>query len=416
MDLRREIAVELERTVYVIAALPIALHGHPLEDESSAAVVRRAFTHSYWHPRSRREAAELVVGLLFAPLAVPLAALWYTARNGAVISRREGKGPVAQYFEQLRLYGAAGIFGPWYYFLGLYRDGARRAPTYLQRCETKRGIYALLKGEGALSPLGDKQKFAVICSAAGIRCAPCAMVVGAGQGEPTELPDTDLFAKPLRGCGGKGARRFDRVGPRTWSDGGPPLGDRELVAELRARGEPMIVQELVHSHPALAPLTAGALPTVRALTCLDEQGRPEVVATVFRMSLGDNHTVDNIHAGGIACAVSLDSGELGSASDLGSDARLGWHDVHPTTGARIKETRLPYWPEVKALAVKAHELFADRPIIGWDIAITADGPLLIEGNRGPDMDLMQRFMEQGFCSDHRLAELLAHHLRARGYS
>jgi hypothetical protein len=40
--------------------------------------------------------------------------------------------------------------------------------------------------------------------------------------------------------------------------------------------------------------------------------------------------------------------------------------------------------------------------------------MLIEGNRGPDMDLMQRFMETGFY-DHRLAELIAWHLRARGY-
>jgi len=30
------------------------------------------------------------------------------------------------------------------------------------------------------------------------------------------------------------------------------------------------------------------------------------------------------------------------------------------------------------------------------------------------MDLMQRFMETGFC-DHRLGELIAWHLRARGH-
>ena len=64
--------------------------------------------------------------------------------------------------------------------------------------------------------------------------------------------------------------------------------------------------------------------------------------------------------------------------------------------------------------MRAHRIFADRLLIGWDIAITDDGPTLIEGNRGPDMDLMQRFMETGFC-DHRLGELIAWHLRERGY-
>jgi hypothetical protein len=176
----------------------------------------------------------------------------------------------------------------------------------------------------------------------------------------------------------------------------------------------MIVQKRVRPHQALEPLTSGATPTVRALTIIDERGDPELVAAVFRMSFGQNRTVDNIHAGGLACAVSLADGRLGRASNLGSDARLGWTSEHPTTGAMIQGTRLPYWDEVKDLAVRAHRIFADRLLIGWDIAIAEDGPTLIEGNRGPDMDLMQRFMETGFY-DHRLAELIAWHLRARGY-
>jgi hypothetical protein len=133
------------------------------------------------------------------------------------------------------------------------------------------------------------------------------------------------------------------------------------------------------------------------------------------MSIGANRTVDNIHAGGLACAVSLDRGELGLASDLGSNAQLGWCREHPTTKATIIGTRLPYWDDVRSLAAHARQAFNDRVIIGWDIAITGEGPIIVEGNRGPDMDLMQRFMETGFCDGHRLTELLAHHLRARGY-
>jgi hypothetical protein len=188
-----------------------------------------------------------------------------------------------------------------------------------------------------------------------------------------------------------------------------------LLDELRSRGSPLIVQRRLRPHPELERLTSGAVPTVRALTILDEKGRPELVATVFRMSIGANRTVDNIHAGGLACAVSLDEGQLGIASNLGSDARLGWHSEHPTTHARIEGTRLPYWDELKALSLRAHGAFTSRAVIGWDIAITKDGPIIIEGNRGPDMDLMQRFMETGFCGQHRFGELIAHHLKVRGY-
>jgi hypothetical protein len=331
-----------------------------------------------------------------------------------MIRQREGKRLTAQFVEQLRLYLRAGIVGPWYYILSLHRDGSRRAPTFLQRCETKRGIYALLKDE-TVTPVGNKNAFAELCAAAGVRSVVCELVIGRGEADPARLPDCDLFVKPLTGCGGRGAERWDRVAARTWSNGSRALGDCDLLGELRSTGRPLVVQRRVRPHPALELLTSGAVPTVRALTILDELGRPEFVAASFRMSMGANRTVDNIHAGGLACAVLLENGTLGLASDLGSDARLGWHRRHPTTGAQIEGMRLPFWEEVKALVVRAHGMVEGRAVIGWDIAIAEDGPLIIEGNRGPDMDLMQRFMETGFCGPHRFGELVAHHLVTRGY-
>jgi D-alanine-D-alanine ligase-like ATP-grasp enzyme len=70
------------------------------------------------------------------------------------------------------------------------------------------------------------------------------------------------------------------------------------------------------------------------------------------------------------------------------------------------------WDEVKKFALDAHRAFTDRVVIGWDIAILDDGPILIEGNGNPDMDILQRFMRVGL-RDHRFGELLTHHLRAR---
>ena len=352
--------------------------------------------------------------LFLIPLVVPAAALWYTARNGPTIRRRDGKGVVAQLAEQLQLYASAGVLSPWYYIFSLHRDGRRRAPTFLQRCETKRGIYGLLRAEVSTT-LGNKKLFADHCAAVGVRSVPCEMVVDSRESIPDLLPDADLFVKPLKASGGSGAERWDRINPRRWSDGQRIVKDTELLDHLKSKGRPYIVQRRIRPHPDLERLTSGALPTVRALTILNEQGRPEMVGASFRMSIGENRTVDNIHAGGLACRVSLDKGSLGTASNLGTDARLGWHSRHPTTGAQIEGTRLPFWEQVKAAAIRAHTAFEGRVLIGWDIAIDGDGPIIIEGNRGPDMDLMQRFMETGFCGEHRFGELIAHHLALRGY-
>jgi len=51
-------------------------------------------------------------------------------------------------------------------------------------------------------------------------------------------------------------------------------------------------------------------------------------------------------------------------------------------------------------------------VIGWDIAILDRGPVIVEGNGNPDMDILQRFMREGL-REHRFARLLAYHLSKR---
>ncbi len=43
-------------------------------------------------------------------------------------------------------------------------------------------------------------------------------------------------------------------------------------------------------------------------------------------------------------------------------------------------------------------------MVGWDIAISKDGPLIIEGNRGPGFDLVQVLLKKG--TKYMLDELL----------
>ncbi len=408
------IAVGAERLVYRVAGLPTALRYARREPISPAQTIRAAFARRYWHPANASEWLELAAGLLIWPVALILSVLWFTVRNGSSIARREGKTPIAQAAEQLALYFEAGVCGPWYYIFSLHRDGSRRAPTFLQRYETKWRAYYDLQPRPA-SNLTDKDQFAARCAAHGIRCVPTLLRLD-GCSSSVELPDADLFVKVARGRGGKGAERWDRIGPSSYGGGeGQILSADALRQHLidKARAAALIVQPRLVAHADLAILTSGALPTVRALTCLDELGAPEFIGGVFRMSIGANRTVDNFHAGGIACRVDLASGALGKASNLGADARLGWLSLHPDTGAEIEGAGMPFWEETKALAVEAHGVFGDRVIIGWDIGILSDGPMIVEGNGSPDLDIMQRFQATGYA-EHRFAELLAHHLRARG--
>lgn len=404
-----------ERLIYRVAGLPVAL-GVSLGAYGSSAddPLRHAFADRYWHPGNASELAELAAGIAISPFALLLVSAWFTARNGSITRARYGRGIAMQLADQLNLYFSAGILPPWYYIFSLHDDGKRRAPSFIERFETKTCYFRLLKNRGG-TPLQDKARFADFCAKHGIRSVETLMQLN-GSVPGRSLPDRHLFVKPTRGRGGRGAERWDLVGPSIFENpAGERIGSAELLARLveQSRKRPLIIQPRMCPHPDLLPLTAGALPTLRVLTCLNTRNEPEVMAAMMRTSFGDNRTVDNLHAGGLGSLVDLETGTLGKASNLGMDSRLGWTSAHPDTGAQIEGTPIPCWEEAKLRAIAAHQAFSDRVVVGWDIAIVEDGPILIEGNGNPDLDILQRFMRVGF-REHRLAALLAHHLKERG--
>jgi hypothetical protein len=418
MAQRLSIAEHCERLVYRMAGLPVALSAAWLASQGAdlgdPTAIDAVFAAQYWHPQGLAEWAELLAGLIAWPIGLVGGALWYTARNGQIVRRRTGKGVATQLREQVRLYFSAGVLAPWYYLFSLDEDSsAARARTFFQRFETKPVLFMLLKKRKG-SPLNDKVRFADYCKAHRLPCVDT--LVQLGRNAPaSELPDRDLFVKPRRGRGGRGAERWDRIAPGAFfGPAGEELQASELLARLvrRSLRQPLIVQPRLRPQCALAGLTAGALPTARIVTCLNERGNPEVMVSVFRMSIGANRTVDNIHAGGIAAGVDIATGRLGRASDLGMDASLGWFSAHPDTGEAIEGRVLPFWDEARRLAIRAHRAFADRVVIGWDIAILENGPILIEGNGNPDLDIIQRFMRVGLRGQ-RFGELVAFHLRQR---
>jgi hypothetical protein len=407
---------------YQMAGLPIAVRA-TFEQASAApdAVIRRAYARRYWKPRTPTELAQLALAILASPFALVGLEAVFTARNGGEVARRSHRPIHRQLFDQLRLYFAAGVLPPWYYIFELHRHpGGGFARDFIYRWESKGGVMRLLK-EGPREPrsiLNDKVVFAQFCERHRIRTAPVLAVADEGRVELSAEAgklDQDLFVKPVCGRGGKGAERWDFADGRYRNPAGEELSRDELFGRLEERSgsRPLLVQPRLRNHPALEALNNGALSTVRVLTCLNELGEPELVGAAMRMAIGSNHVVDNLHSGGIASAVDIESGRLGRASNLGADARLGWMDRHPSTGALITGFELPMWDEVREFAVRVHDAFADRVIVGWDIAITADGPVLVEGNGAPDLDIMQRFVRHGLMAA-RLGALLAFHVSQTG--
>ena len=245
--------------------------------------------------------------------------------------------------------------------------------------------------------LADKARFQDRCAKAGLPQPKAVALLRDGRLELQDDPaGRDLVVKPTNGEGGDGVVVLERVGDAA-----------DLAARLPRRRGVFLVQERLEVHPALQDLALDALPTVRVVTMVDEVGAPEVISATFRFASVAGARVDNMKAGGLISAVDLPIGTLGVAcKGYGG----GDHDVHPVTGAGIAGRILPDWPAAKGLVRRAHaEAFPDYALIGWDVALTPSGPVLVEGNGKPGVLMPQRAARRGLGAG-RYGALLAYHL------
>lgn len=214
---------------------------------------------------------------------------------------------------------------------------------------------------------------------------------------------SDIIAKPSFQSKGRGVERFRRDGA-AWLDSTTLIARLEKVA--RSGG---VVQQRVATHPALTPLSPGALPTLRVMTCIDEEGRVEPCDLALRLSAGGPRPVDNFNAGNIVAAIDAD-GRISRAWQAGQWGGVDRLELHPTTGATLIGQPLPELDAAIALAVAAHERFRDGfTVIGWDVGLSDTGPVLIEGNWNPGSDILQLVNGRGLAAG-RLGALYRHHL------
>jgi hypothetical protein len=342
------------------------------------------------------------------PLINNLTRAWIFARRHAGNVRRQRGVPVAhQAWQLLKLVFLYRTDPAAYYALNLYEPPHRPAEIehYIGRMETKNGLYSLMReavcrGKAlAGHSLTNKATFAEYCAKAGLAHI---RVLASGQNGVLTVHDTtpdtfdrDLFVKLTRGSGTFGARSYRRLEDGRYVARDGTTFDRDgLFQELAesSKWRPLIVNHWLHNHPEIADLATDSLLTFRVFTCLDRAGAPHVTHAFMRIMSKLEPSWNTIEEYG--SKIDLDTGRMNrmcADRDLAPDA---WWDIHPKTGAPVTGRVISGWPAIAALAVAAHREFWYWAVIGWDLAWTADGPVLIEGNSDPDTHYLQRVHRQ----------------------
>ncbi len=188
-----------------------------------------------------------------------------------------------------------------------------------------------------------------------------------------------------------GSARIDQVDADTGTaslSNGDVVSMREMAEEIVADyPDGYAFQSVAEQHSELTKRVGPALATLRFVTVI-EDNHPYSLYSVWKLP-GENAMADNTwQPGSLMCGMNIESGAVESCI-LGSGPGQESVDTHPITGEQITGFEIPYFEESKKLVETAHSIFPVNSMLGWDVGITEDGPVLIECNHNPAHEFLQ---------------------------
>lgn len=165
-------------------------------------------------------------------------------------------------------------------------------------------------------------------------------------------------------------------------------GDRELF-ETCVKNR-TLVEQCIEACDELKAFHPQSLNTIRVVT-ISNQEKACVFSGVFRTGVGGS-VVDNSHQGGVSAQINVNKGVVETDGANTSGERFV---IHPDSGITFKGFKIPKWNNVVETCCEAAKL-TENPITGWDVVVNNHGEVeFIEGNYGPDMDMMQTRYKTG---------------------
>lgn len=144
--------------------------------------------------------------------------------------------------------------------------------------------------------------------------------------------------------------------------------------------EALIFESVVKQTKQFAAFNESSVNTVRFMTTLYPDGTARVIATFIKIGRAGK-CVDNAGGGGnVDVCVDTETGEIKYAIQYD-----GWRNIkdiekHPDSGNQLNGVIIENWQAIKEEVKKFQQAFPYCKAAGWDIAITDDGPVVIEVN------------------------------------
>ena len=150
-----------------------------------------------------------------------------------------------------------------------------------------------------------------------------------------------------------------------------------------------VMEELIQQSPEMSVFHPSSINSIR-LRVFRFDDRMEVLPSNFRIGRGDS-IIDNTGQGGISAALDENGVVLTACDSTGT-----YYETHPDTGEKIVGFQIPRWDEAVDLASKLCQVVPKVRYVGWDMALTEKGWVVIEGNDKGMFEGIQMPLQKGF--------------------
>lgn len=152
---------------------------------------------------------------------------------------------------------------------------------------------------------------------------------------------------------------------------------KKIFDEVMYSGQKAILEEWIQQHERFDTIYDKAINCLRIITIYKNNKTKFLAGGV---TWGNGMQIANASASGIVSPVNFKTGILEKPA---ADFYGNIYERHPITGADLLNLKIPFWNEVVTMLENAASEVPEVGYVGWDVAITPDGPILIEGNTTP---------------------------------
>lgn len=201
-----------------------------------------------------------------------------------------------------------------------------------------------------------------------------------------------IFAKVATGSCANGISVFSKGQNGYTANGGSTVINAQYIRKLCGNDNYHFEKQLEQDY-SLAKFCSDTINTIRIVTLNNENTHGAIIVGASVRFGRKGGFVDNLAQGGIAVKVDVKNGELCEYGMREYD--ISKYFEHPDTHLMFTHSKIAHWDKVLLMVQSVSAMLPQYRVIGWDIALTPSGPVLIEMNTGTGIYSVQMNFESG---------------------